>query len=452
VKIVPKKKTEEKMKLNKKILAVALVCLASLLFCAGCSYGISQHEINDQENYTVSVKFDANGGTFTTNTPVIVHTYNIKDLPTNDKGLVEIPLVAPNDPEVGNESFNPKKNGYFFAGWYEERIDTEKANGATNMTYSNIWDFEEDRVKADPKKDYSSSEPVVTLYAAWIPLFEVNYYDAATGELLSQSQFDPMADNTFTLPVWNEETGAVEMNDFPKKSGYTFNAAYLDSDMTAAIDTEELLHPGTVNYENGTAENPVLDVYVDWTEGEWFRISTAEQFLESASVSGHYEILADLDFEGESWPSSFMHNNFEGKIVGNGHTFKNINFNQYSNKKVNTGLFGSLSENASVTDVTFENVTFTIDEGSTVMGANFGLFAGSISEGAEITNVVLKNCTMAIDSECYFDKPDYSIGLVCGMGDPAVILTENITCIASGDEAEKVAITIDGNTVTVTFS
>ena len=44
------------MKLNKKLSALVIVCLAALVFGAGCSYSISQHELNNSENYTVSVK------------------------------------------------------------------------------------------------------------------------------------------------------------------------------------------------------------------------------------------------------------------------------------------------------------------------------------------------------------------------------------------------------------
>ena len=440
------------MKLNKKLIALAIVCLAALVFGAGCSYSVSQHELNNSENYTVSVKYDANGGTFTTNTAVIVHTYNTDGLKANGEGLVEIPLVTPDDSEAGNENFAPTKNGYFFAGWYAERVDEKGANGDTNLSYSDMWDFEEDRIEVDPEKEYSSEEPVLTLYAAWIPLFEINYYDLETGELIEKDQFNPLSDNTFALPQWDEKTGAVNMNDFPEKKGYTFKAAFLDEDKKTAVDTEALTHPGTVNYENGTAVDPVCNVYVDWTEGEWFKISTAEQFAKSASVSGHYEILADLDFADVTWPTSFMYNNFAGEIIGNGHTFKNITVNQTNSDKVNAGLFGSVSENAVLSDITFENVTFNIKGGTRKAGATFGLFAGTISGDAALTNIKLTNSTMTIDSKCYFGTTEYSIGLVCGMGDPTAIQTENITCTASGNDPEKVHITVDGNTVTVSFS
>ena len=48
-------------------------------------------------------------------------------------------------------------------------------------------------------------------------------------------------------------------------------------------------------------------------------VYNVEQFLENASVNGNYEIHADLDFAGETWPSSLTYGNFTGSIKGNGH-------------------------------------------------------------------------------------------------------------------------------------
>lgn len=435
--------------LNKAILLAAL-CLAALLCASGCSAEKTPYEVNNDQQYNISVKYDANGGIFTTNTSVIVDSYNLAELAKNASGKAEIALLSPDNAARGNDAFSAIKNGYFLAGWYAVR--NEVAGGeADAYTYADRWDFAADRLEVDPNGTYSAETPVLTLYAAWVPLFEVEFYDRASGELISTLTLDPTVKQTVTLPAWSTETGAIDMHDFPEKKGYTFASVSTDASGEQVLEGETFTHPGKLNTENGSAEQSVAKLYIDWTEGEWYRIYTAEQLSDNASLTGHYEICADLDFADEIWPTSFMYGNFSGEIKGNGYTFKNITVSQTNNSKVNAGLFGHLTEDASITDLTLENVTFTIEKGTRVTGASFGLLAGTISKDAALDGVAIKNSTLQIDSGCYFGVTDYSIGLVCGMGDDSVIETAEITCVSTGENPDSVKITTDGNTVTVEF-
>lgn len=424
---------------------------AVLAFVTGCAPDKTPYEVNDGDNYTVSVKFDANGGIFTTNTSVIVDSYNISDLSTDANGKVQIPLIAPDNAYRGNDAFTAINNGYFLAGWYAQRTETLDADGKAVTVYGGKWEFDKDMLEVDPNKSYTSSEPVLTLYAAWIPLFEIEFYDMASGELLESFTFNPMLQDQIKVPAWDEKTGAIEMYDFPGKSGFTFSGAYYDADGKQPVAAETLTHPGQVDYANGAAKDPVMKLYLDYMEGEWYHIYNVEQFLDNASVSGNYILHADLDFEGEIWPSSLMHGNFSGTIEGNGHTFKNITMEQTNNSKVNSGLFGHLTETARLSDLTFENVTFTIKSGTRVAGASFGLLAGTVSDGAEFDNVQIKNGCLQIDSGCYFGTDDYVIGLVSGMGETGLDHS-GISCKAVGENAEKVIVTANGNAVTVEFA
>lgn len=441
------------MKQKIKVLLLTVLTLGTMCLFTACGSEQTPYEINNEENYTVSVKYDANGGVFTTNTSVIVDSYNIADMKANSDGNVEIPLLTPDDKSRGNDAFTATKSGYFLAGWYAERTEAgNDEDGNTLYTYGDKWDFEDDLLEVDADKTYSSQEPVITLYAAWVPLFEIEFYSLESGEYMNSYVYDPTTVEEIEVPTWDEETGAVEMFHFPENDGYTFNGAYYDEAGTQKIATATLTHPGKIDEETGTAEDPVMKVYVDWLEGEWYHIYTVEQFLDNASIKGNYEIHADLDFAGENWPSSLMYGNFSGSIKGNGHTFKNIEFAQTNNSKVNAGLFGNFTEEASILDLTFENVTFTIEKGTRVTGTSYGLFAGTIADGAVITNVNILNSTLQIDSSCYFGVNDYSIGLLCGTGNPAVIPTAQITCVPTGDNPEKVQITVEGNVVTVEIS
>lgn len=440
------------MKLRIKALLLTCLAVGTIGLMTGCSGEKTPYQINDSENYTVSVKYDANGGAFTTNTSIIVDSYNITDMQENSNGQVEIALISPDDDVRDTDAFTAIKSGYFLAGWYAERTETGKdADGNPIYSYGKKWNFEEDLLEVDADGTYTSNEPVLTLYAAWVPLFEIQFYSLETGEYMDSLAFDPNVLTEIQIPEWDEETGAVEMYKFPENSGYTFNGVYLDEDGKKEITTATIEHTGVINYENGTAENGTMKVYVDWLEGEWYHIYNVEQFLENASVSGNYEIHADLDFTDETWPTSFMHGNFEGTINGNGHTFKNIEVVQTNNSKVNTGLFGALTEEANINGLTFENVTLTIEGGTRVAGASYGLFAGTISDQAIITDVKILGSTIQVDSDCYFGVDDYSIGLLCGMGNETIIPDAAITCVATGENPENVKITIDGNTVTVEF-
>lgn len=438
------------MKHLTKTILLAALCLAALLCASGCSAEKTPYEVNNDQQYNISVKYDANGGIFTTNTSVIVDSYNLAELAKNASGKAEIALLSPDNAARGNDAFSAIKNGYFLAGWYAVR--NEVAGGeADAYTYADRWDFAADRLEVDPNGTYSAETPVLTLYAAWVPLFEVEFYDRASGELISTLTLDPTVKQTVTLPAWSTETGAIDMHDFPEKKGYTFASVSTDASGEQVLEGETFTHPGKLNTENGSAEQSVAKLYIDWTEGEWYRIYTAEQLSDNASMTGHYEICADLDFTDEIWPTSFMYGNFSGEIKGNGYTFKNITVSQTNNSKVNAGLFGHLTEDASITDLTLENVTFTIEKGTRVTGACFGLLAGTISKDAALDGVAIKNSTLQIDSGCYFGVTDYSIGLVCGMGDDSVIETAEITCVSTGENPDSVKITTDGNTVTVEF-
>ena len=435
------------MNLKIKALLTACLLLVTLTFVTGCAEEVNPYEVNDAESYNVSVRYDANGGIFTTNTSVIVDSYNVYELSAGSDGNVEIALRSPDDSRRGNDAFAAVNNGYFLAGWYTER--TEQADGS--YTYGGLWDFEADRLAVNAAEAHSAAEPVVTLYAAWVPLFEIEFYALDSGDYLDSFTFNPTTVVELKLPEWDEETGAIEMYHFPNRSGYTYSGAYYDAAGSEPVETETLAHTGVIDYETGTAQDYSMKLYVEWTEGEWYHIYNVEQFLDNASVNGNYVIHEDLDFAGEIWPTSLMYGSFAGSIQGNGHTFKNIEVIQTNNSKVNAGMFGSLTETAALSDLTFENVTFTIQAGTRVVGTSFGLLAGTISGDASFDNVQIVSSTLQIDSACYFGVDDYVIGLLCGMGNADVLDYSGISCTAVGDNAGSVQITVAGNEVTVEF-
>lgn len=405
-------------------LLVVVMAVAVLAVLAGCAGQETPYEKNDAMDYTVSVKYDANGGVFTTNTTVIVDSYNLQQLPKGADGKAQIALITPDHTDRGNNAFTATRTGYFLAGWYAK---CETATDGT-QTYSQPWDFESGLLEVDPNGSYSSSQPVLTLYAAWIPLYEVEIYDMQD-QLLGEYTINPLIDGDIKLPRLNAETGAVDMYKFPAVSGYTVNGVYADGESGKTQLTEEMIsHPGTFDKANAKAENTVLKLYVDLLEGEWYQIYNVDQFIKNASVSGNYVLHADLDFTDKIWPTTLMYGNFSGTIEGNGHKISNVTIEQTNNSKTNAGLFGLLTESAKLSQVTFENIHFTIKSGTRMAGTSYGLLAGTVTEGASFEAVSVLSSTLTVDAGAYFGTEDYIIGSVCGMGEAAL---------------EKVEITLD---------
>lgn len=435
--------------MKRKALLAACLLLVTMLFLNGCAPNKTPYELNDLDNFTVSIKYDANGGLFTDNTTVITDSYNIADLAPNDQGQVQIALLPPDDPGRGTDAFAPRNNGYFLAGWYSNRLETTDEAGNITYSYEDKWDFENDLLSLDPNGNYTASKPELTLYAAWVPLFEIELYALDSGEKVSTMTFDPTVTEEVLIPAWDETTGTVKMNGFPEREGYTFNGLFYDELGSQAVSTASVSHPGTVDTSTGTAADISMKLYVDYLEGDWYQIYNAEQFADNASLKGNYILHADLDFSDEIWPTNLMYGNFTGTIEGNGHTIKNIDLRQTNNSKVNAGLFGNLTEDAKLNNVIFDHASFTIEAGTRVKGTSFGLLAGTISDGAVLNDVRVANSVLKIDSGCYFGADDYSIGLICGMGSDTKLDPSGITCTAVGDAPETVNITVNGNTVTV---
>lgn len=444
-----------------KVIIIALLLVMAVMLVTSCSGDNTPYDQIEAEGFNVSVKYDANGGTFTTNTEIMVDSYDISKLPTNSNGNKEIALIAPENEIRGSSNrFVATKSGYFLAGWYQQIAVTDK-NGNPLDTEGNIlsvsggepaytykrWDFTNGRLEIDAEGEYSASEAVAVLKAMWIPQFSYEFYSIKTGEHIGSYQFNPNYVTEIRVPKWNMETGAIDMYEFPSVDDMTFVDVYLDSEGVNKVTSSAIAHTGTLDLDSASATDPKMNLYVDYKDGKWFKITTADQFISNSSVSGCYEILADLDFTDKNWKSSLMYGTFKGTIEGNGHTFKNISLEQRDTGKANTGLFGQLSKESVIKDLTLENITLEIARGTMFFGANFGLLAGTVSEEATLENVEIGGRVL-INSSCSFSK-NYSIGLLCGLGDTKGIDISNISCEGSGKEPEKVQITVDGNAVEV---
>ncbi len=448
------------------------------LILIGCSESTPYDEYNEA-GYTVSVKYDANGGMFTTSVDVIVDSYKYSDIPIGSSGNRELALRSPDDESRGKGNYySASRAGYFLAGWYTDRIAVideqgreldENGNVASESgqpvaySYSGRWDFEKGRLQLDPNETYDANKPI-TLYAAWVKNFKYEFYSLKTGKLISEYSFDPNYIKEITLPFWNTDTGMLDVGHFPSQDTtrdgnalMTLNVEgiYLSEDGTEPVVSETLRHKGTLVLDTAVSVDNVMKVYIDYLDGEWYRIYKAEHFVEHSSSSGNYEIMADLDFTDQIWKTSLMYGNFRGNIIGNGHVFKNINIEQTDTSKQNAGLFGRLMSESSIKDITLDNVTFTVQNGTRIQDVSFGLLCGTLDPEATLSGVTIENSRIEINASAGGLIGDtLNIGLVCGSGwtDDLDISYDGITYEAVGDTASDINIQQEGNGLRVTFA
>ena len=84
----------DKMKHKIKLFLIPFMLLATLFFVTACSQDPTAYDNNDANGYTVSVKYDANGGVFTGTSSIMVDSFNIfhsrLPTPTNKKGVLQV--------------------------------------------------------------------------------------------------------------------------------------------------------------------------------------------------------------------------------------------------------------------------------------------------------------------------------------------------------------------------
>lgn len=413
----------------KHALLPLMLLLVVCLFCA-CDNKTKLDEISDK-GYTVSVKYEANGGEFTTYVSTIVDSYNISDMEAKD-GKVKLALIAPeNEIRGANDTFTAAKTGYFLAGW-GERVEHTDDKGNVFYTYK-MWDFAKDRLEVDPNGQYSASDYQLTLYAIWLPQFEINFYDRETGAFMETYTYNPLIEQELLkLPTWRQDKGTINMFDFPEKDDYTFAGAYLDQAGTIPVEVDEnnIVKAGYVDPETGEAVNTSMSIYVDYIPGEWYHIYTADQLIKHSDPEGKYVICADLDFTGKTWPFAGLE--FSGTMITeNDKTFtiSKIAITQSSTTDTYYGMFGNVTETAVLKNLAFENVEMTIQSGAAKGSHYYGLFAGNISSDATIENVSLKQGQIKIDAGCNLGG-DLWFGKVCGNGDSSKIETWMLAVVA----------------------
>ncbi len=453
--------------MNKKIRFLILACALVLLclFISSCS-SKDVYGDYDEDGYTVSVKFDANGSYFGSSGNLFAtDTYSISGLKVNENGMKELYIVKPDDGVRGEENKleieRAAMKGYFFAGWYTEMTEAKDKDGNilkddkgnTVYNYSGYWDFSKPlEIDPTPSEPYTSSNPVVTLYAAWVRQPSIEIYDIVNGEEKLVATYEIKnatleGNNVISLPGWNKakqkyEFGALADAILQKEDGGTtekypwtlssfvknesdvitstvfFEGLCLDSERQNMLQGSSFVHPFIYDDETATITNPTLKLYISNStkDGEWYRIYSAKEFASEAKRDSNLEIMQDLEFSAlQAWPNALRNNDFEGTILGNGHKISGVTIN--STTGASFGMFKSITKDAVIKDLTLENVTATIKSVYIKPGARYAILASTIEDGFEFENVSFENMKLQIHaSASSIVTADYEIGLVCAEG------------------------------------
>lgn len=379
---------------------ITYLCSAVILFAAALSISScskTEYDKLDDMGYTVSVVYDANGGTLKGSESTLIDSFNPNEQTT-------IKLLDPSDKRRGDNQIIISKPECILAGWYKTRTPIDENDLSKGYTYSGRWDFENDTLTVDANGDYTSATPTLTLYAAWVPYFTFEYYTEDGSKYAESTK-----GMSITVPSWKTGEATISMGKFPQRSGYTLLAAYSDPECENEITgtLTPFWDPATATVENSTVK-----IYTKWLPGTHYRIYNADQLRKNADSKGIYTIMDDIDFTDVTWPAARF-GKFNGSFLGDGHKISGIEFTAAQG-----GLFTTIGEEAIFEDISFEDVTYTATPPRRFApGAKFGLLAGTITEGASFVGVSVSG-EIVLDStfESFENQTDYSIYLLSGCG------------------------------------
>ena len=433
----------------KKILLLiiaATLIVAAAMTLSSCKNWDNPYEAIDKEGDAISVRYLANGGKFAQEeTAVLYDVYklsNVKEV----NGSKAISLIAPEDNRRSlaggkdNKDFIVHKDpkSYKLAGWAEVVTDDNgnpilDADG--NYQLGKKWDFKKDVISIDPDKNYSSTQPVLTLAAIWTSYYSFEFYvQNAMGEWVAIENSTQSNINTLIYPVWKD--GKLNMKDYPTISGKTFVTAYADPEMTVEITSN-------VTPEVSEDGNNVMKIYTTWQEGNWYRITEGNQIYAINDLKGNYIIMNDIIVT--KWRAAYTKGTFNGSILSakaagieNGTDCKISGLStdvikvDKNNKSV--GLFGKIGDNAVISGITFDNITVNYQgSASNITERYYGLLAGTVADGATFTDVYVTNCKLVFQEymresffQSFFDT-DAETGIILDT------TTNTINLIADGD-------------------
>lgn len=349
------------------VYGLLLICILCLVGCGNSS----------KEPEGIKVVYELNGGVFQNCTLPIKQYYEFDE---GSKRLIKSPEVLAKTSVL--------KSGYTLEGWYKD------------ADFTNKWNFEKDEVPLDG----------ITLYAKWDK--DIKY--------------------SYNVCYYDENNEVIVLGSYPVKEGEVFddwrNFAEDRKNYTPLkfVDSDGLLWDSTFKHPGGESDL-AINVFVEYIEGDFELVSTAKE-LKNARTKNIY-LLNDIDLEGED----FSFSSYSKIFKGNGFTVKNFKVSVIGNKTsgvddhldssikaVYGSLFGNLN-NATITDVTFENVEFVVDIGYDLITK---VYISPLC--VNMTNTTVKNVSVTAN---------YSIKKIPNNFDLNNLIIVNEDCIIKKDES-----------------
>ncbi len=339
-----------KRKLFTLLLIISSVACLSLVLtgCSGCSSSNAAH-------YDYLVTFNYN----TVGLDVQGEVYEDQYLGAFEGKKIMQP-VKPSNKLYNSSDFKERQiNRYEVVGWYTAKTD---ADGNVQKTpdgrpvLDRRWNFNVDVVTSD-----------ITLYA----LLEVKpsvslVYDGKVQKTSNYTKGTKVTQQRF-LPVP------------PTWSGHTFYGYYKDENMT-----EPFSFPFTLGEQD-------VVIYARFIDGEnWSIVSTADEFHKAYHATAKIYVDADIDFTDYKFTKTKLA--FNGEINGNKHKLKNLDvaLSTEINSGEMMGFFGRLGARSHIRDLTFENMTVTVNTVAK-LPTQAALFAWRIDSGAKLERVKVVN-------------------------------------------------------------
>ncbi len=300
-------------------------------------------------------------------------------------------IVDPNVLET-NPLDQISKAGYHIEGWYQ----TKTTNDDGSITYSDKWDFANDKMALDG----------VTLYAKWeinrVYTYELYYIDK-DGKEVYLDEYEVEEGDKF-------KDVFLEVKDV---EGFT-SLGYLDENGNKWND--KFTHPGG-------DQDLAIKVYLDLIEGEYTTVKTRRQFTSAISKNANIYLLNDIDLDGYE----LCFDSYSGIILGNGYKLSNFEVDYDSSKgglkegfDSTTGLKDHLYvslffelENVVIKDLTFENmlidINTTYSQIKKIIVAPLAIKASNTTlENVNITGEILLTKTPECAVEVVYDDYWYS--------------------------------------------
>lgn len=414
------KKTLKRVLIASTVMVTALT--AGLL--TACAAGSDPEANKKKEGYSCTVTYDANGGTFGSNsarTYALVKENSLTPAPGYVDGKTQASVKVPTrrdhqlvgeaksdgDEETNDEAILTKS--WFLAKTDEEGNVVYEGEGeerAPVLLSEDPWNFTTDRVTGD-----------ITLVAVWKEVFRFSicYVEKAEDGTMVEKEY-----RSFTV----EPGDKIVPKLYKKKDGELVRRAdyisatisnntcldfYLDAEFKTYLEND-YVHPGHRNIEvtekneqgedvTTTVATNTVTVYAKYLPGRYQFISNDN--IRSLTGADKWYFVEDVDMTGKEFESV---SKFTGDIWGNGFTMKNLTVTSKVTKpgagqsyKAHS-IFGEMD--GTVKDLTFENVTMKVATayGTEIPGEQrINFIAYKFGKNGLLSNVTLQDCKIVAD-------------------------------------------------------